>query len=141
MDFDMANFDIIKAYAISKCGMTRRNNILECIEKISQDVVNHLKQLGLINKKKLFNIEIILTTVEHNNIVQECNICCEDKYIDTFITSNCGHELCKDCFKQTLQNEKREQLFCAYCRSSITQIKLNNESIKKEVSHLMNENT
>ena len=54
-----------------------------------------------------------------------------------FIKLDCGHEFCKDCIKQSLQNERRKVPCCAFCRSNIKNFELKLESIKSEFDELI----
>ena len=67
----------------------------------------------------------------------ECNICYDIHYKQQFIKLDCGHEFCKDCIKQSLQNERRKVPCCAFCRSNIKNFELKLESIKSEFDELI----
>lgn len=54
-----------------------------------------------------------------------------------FIKLDCGHEFCKDCIKQTLQNDRRKTPCCAFCRTDITNFEIKHESIKNEFDELI----
>lgn len=67
----------------------------------------------------------------------ECNICYDMHEKQKFIKLECGHEFCKDCIKQSLQNERRETPCCAFCRADIKIVELRLESIKNEFDNLI----
>jgi hypothetical protein len=67
----------------------------------------------------------------------ECNICYDMHEKQKFIKLDCGHEFCKDCIKQSLQNETRETPCCAFCRADIKFLELRLESIKNEFDNLI----
>jgi len=48
------------------------------------------------------------------------------------IKLDCGHEFCKDCIKETLQNNRRKTPCCAFCRKDITNFEIKHESIFNE---------
>lgn len=67
----------------------------------------------------------------------ECNICYDMYEKQKFIKLECGHEFCKDCIKQSLQNDIRDTPCCAFCRADITILELRQESIKNEIDSLI----
>jgi hypothetical protein len=67
----------------------------------------------------------------------ECNICYEEREKKTFVKLDCGHEFCKDCIRQSLQNEQRQIPCCAFCRADITNFELKLESLKNEFNNLI----
>jgi hypothetical protein len=67
----------------------------------------------------------------------ECNICYEEREKKTFVKLDCGHEFCKDCIRQSLQNEQRQIPCCAFCRADITNFELKLESVKNEFNNLI----
>ncbi len=67
----------------------------------------------------------------------ECNICYEEREKKTFVKLDCGHEFCKDCIRQSLQNEQRQIPCCAFCRADITNIELKLETVKNEFNNLI----
>lgn len=68
----------------------------------------------------------------------ECNICYDEHEKKNFVKLDCGHEFCKDCIKQSLQNERRKTPCCAFCRADIKNFELKVESIKNEFDELIN---
>jgi hypothetical protein len=71
------------------------------------------------------------------NDVCDCNICYENIIKSNFVKLNCGHEFCKDCIIKSLQNDKRVQACCAYCRTIINNITINNADIKDEFANVI----
>jgi hypothetical protein len=69
----------------------------------------------------------------------ECNICYDEYQNLNFINLNCGHKFCKDCIKKSLQNEVKQNLCCAFCRTEIKNFEFKEESIKNEFIELINE--
>jgi hypothetical protein len=67
----------------------------------------------------------------------ECSVCYEGKEKQTFVKLNCGHEFCKDCIKQYLQNVRTENPQCALCRSEIKNIELTTQEIRNEFNDLI----
>jgi len=67
----------------------------------------------------------------------ECNICYDEHEKQKFIKLDCGHEFCKDCIKQTLQNERRKTPCCPFCRADIKNFELKDESFKNEFDELI----
>jgi hypothetical protein len=54
-----------------------------------------------------------------------------------FVKLDCGHEFCKDCIIQSLQNERRQIPCCAFCRGYIKNIELKLETVKNEFNNLI----
>jgi hypothetical protein len=67
----------------------------------------------------------------------ECNICYEEREKKTFVKLDCGHEFCKDCIRQSLQNEQRQIPCCAFCRADIKNLELKLETVKNEFNNLI----
>ena len=84
-------------------------------------------------------------TIEHcthtePNLENDCSICYETNNIDQFITFNCQHKLCKNCFIQTLNallNTNKTIFKCPFCRSEIQKIQICNENVKKKLNLLL----
>jgi hypothetical protein len=83
-----------------------------------------------------FNIERRVVQMDDTSDC-ECNICYESFKKDKFVKVNCGHEFCKDCMKQTLQNVISETPQCAYCRKEINSMELSSEEIVNEFNNLI----
>jgi hypothetical protein len=67
----------------------------------------------------------------------ECSICYDEHEKKKFIKLDCGHEFCKDCIKQSLQNERRKTPCCAFCRADIKNFELKDESFRNEFDELI----
>jgi hypothetical protein len=188
---------LIRAFAISRCGLNSRSNIDACIiviiqyfmtdliqnnnENIQESTTNEETQLHqrwtqfefsemgirelLENEQNLYAmmfadiirfIEIIRSismrsqinkkfhintkiSEDQNGLEEkcECNICYEEHEKKMFVKLDCGHEFCKDCIRQSLQNERREIPCCAFCRGDIKNLELKVETIKNEFNNLI----
>jgi hypothetical protein len=94
----------------------------------------------MYNKENLngrrFNIERRI--VQSDDISDcDCNICYESYSKDKFVKLNCGHEFCKDCMKQTLQNIVLDTPHCAFCRKEINTMEMSSEEIVNEFNELI----
>lgn len=67
----------------------------------------------------------------------ECSICYDEHEKQQFIKLDCGHEFCKNCIKQYLQNERRKSPCCAFCRADINNFEIRQESIKNDFDELI----
>jgi len=67
----------------------------------------------------------------------ECSICYDEHEKQNFIKLNCGHEFCKDCIKQSLQNEIKKTPCCAFCRADIKIFEIKHELIKNSFDKLI----
>lgn len=189
----LINSNLVRAFAISRCGASTRSDLSRCIDLIIQHFTPEdedniqeeeqtqladsvistsrtMQRLGFIEPEiirgRLFlqthNISLlhavmfiemikaisetsrkfdIKTSVLENpiNLEQkiECGICYEECENKNFIKLNCGHEFCKDCIKQTLQNERRFTPCCAFCRKDIKNFELKLDYIKNEFNELI----
>lgn len=147
--------NIIKVFAISRCGANTRSDILNCIQLIIQYfmpqiqisrlytimLIEMLRTTTIIESDSLNRKFDIKTKISENtdNLEKkcECNICYEEVENKNFVKLNCGHEFCKDCIKQSLQNEIRQTPCCAFCRSDIKNVELKLETIKNEFNELI----
>jgi hypothetical protein len=178
--------ELIRAFAIRKCGANTRNNIRDYIESIIQyftpiirrceeeefqrtethfevpefryfppathtlsNFGNYLyttmfiQMIDMINRDSgvksasKFHIQTTISNVIDSVSNCECNICYEEYEKKNFIKLNCGHEFCKDCIKQSLQNEKRPMPCCAFCREVIKNLELSSKSIEEEFRHFI----
>jgi hypothetical protein len=86
------------------------------------------------DKKFNINTKISECTMLENC---DCNICYETIENKNFIKLNCGHEFCKECIKKSLQNEKKDKLSCAFCRSEINEIQISSNEIREEFNDLI----
>jgi hypothetical protein len=89
-----------------------------------------------INTDTKFNIN---TKISECKIVEncDCNICYETIENKNFIKLNCGHEFCKSCIKKTLENEKKNNPSCAFCRAEINEFEISNNEIREEFNDLI----
>lgn len=189
----LTNPNLVRAFAISRCGANTRSDLYRCIELIIQhfmtehentiqeegltrtsDSVNPtprtMRRLGFMepefNRGRVFletqntsllyavmfiemiramsetsrKFEIKTSVLENPaNLEQkcECNICYEEHETKHFVKLNCGHEFCKDCIKQSLQNERRITPCCAFCRADIKNFEFKIESIRDELNDLI----
>jgi hypothetical protein len=100
------------------------------------EIIRSISERSLLNRK--FDIKTKISENQDNLEEKcECNICYEEREKKLFVKLDCGHEFCKDCIRQTLQNERRQNPCCAFCRSHINNIELKLESIKNEFNHLV----
>jgi hypothetical protein len=97
------------------------------------DIVRRMSETSEINRK--FQIKTkISDNLDNLEEKCECNICYEECERKIFVKLDCGHEFCKDCIRQSLQNEQRQTPCCAFCRANITILELKSESIKNELN-------
>jgi len=189
---------LIRAFAISRCGLNSRSNMDACIIVIIQyfmtdlienteennnneniqetpdqlnqrwrqfefsemgiqellqnehnlytmmfaDIIRFIEIIRSITERPLLNRKFHIKTKisdDQTNLEDkcECNICYEEREKKTFIKLDCGHEFCKDCIKQSLQNEQRQNPCCAFCRSDIKNFELKLETVKNEFNDLI----
>ena len=193
--------NLVRAFAISRCGANTRSNMASCIQLIIQYFTPHIQTAhqtasqsvetphtslpqpmprlgrrfgfsesiyygtgfqGLLSRDNesllyaMMFLEMIRSNNESNSLNRkfdiktsvlenpvnleqkcECGICYEECETKNFIKLNCGHEFCKDCIKQTLQNERRLTPCCAFCRTDIKNFELKLESVKNEFNELI----
>jgi len=123
----LENPNLIKAFAIKKCGVNTRKSIDVYIDYIIRFYTFDL------NKKIIIQVSI-LENSELKDESCECGICYESNKKNKFIKLDCGHEFCKDCIKKTLQNETKTYINCAFCRSEIKSLELRNSSVRDELN-------
>jgi len=87
-----------------------------------------------INTK--FNIKTTIAECSQG-VSCECSICYDDKEKHRFVKLNCGHEFCKDCIKQTLENDTSRNPCCALCRSEITNIECTSKEMSDEFNNFI----
>lgn len=91
-----------------------------------------------VNQTKKFDIKMnVCEKPERTNEKCECNICYEEYENKEFINFNCDHKFCKDCVKKSLQNEKRQNYCCPYCRTEIKEFYFNDEIVLNEFSNFI----
>lgn len=87
------------------------------------------------------------TKTTHNNVhpdkgdesgVMECGICYTMKSREEHVNLQCGHSLCCECVKRTIQAEKtshqsRGCMRCPFCRESATDIYAHTEAVRDEM--------
>ena len=98
------------------------------------DTLNRIQED--LTRSRNFNIDTTIVECSHINEC-ECNICYESKKKPEFIKLNCGHEFCKDCIKQSLQNVRTEQPQCAFCRSEIKKMEFASQEFRNEFDELI----
>lgn len=104
------------------------------------DMIINMRQQSLVesNLNRKFDIKTIISEEKcYTNENCECSICYDEHSRKEFIKLNCGHEFCKNCIKQSLQNERKIKYCCAFCRSEIGTFEMYNESIKDEFTDLV----
>jgi hypothetical protein len=116
-----------------------------------QEIVSHFLNLletiqSTRRRERKFNIQTIITentccaeTGTEAEVEEqcECSICYETLDKPTFIKLNCGHEFCKNCIKQLLQNEQRQIPCCAFCRTTICTFEMKSQEIRNEFNDLL----
>lgn len=106
-------------------------NIIRFIE-----IIRRISETSELNRK--FDIKTKISENQDDLAeICECNICYEECEKKIFVKLNCGHEFCKDCIKQSLQNEQRQHPCCAFCRADITSFELKLETIQNEFNDLI----
>jgi hypothetical protein len=82
-----------------------------------------------------FNITAIVDPIdeEQGAKICDCAICYEENIPKkNFVTLNCQHQFCKDCFKSSVENTPHNKYSptCALCRADISEISVYDESVK-----------
>lgn len=98
------------------------------------EMIGTIRNEYQVNRK--FNIETKIIECQENEDC-DCNICYENYQKKSFIKLNCGHEFCKECIKQTLQNVRTESPLCAFCRAEIKNFEITSEKIRDELNELL----
>ena len=86
-----------------------------------------------------FNITAIVEQIDltQGDEICECAICYDDALPKkNFVTLNCNHQFCKDCFKSSVKNTPHNKYMptCALCRADISEITVHDESVKDELA-------
>jgi hypothetical protein len=86
-----------------------------------------------------FNITAVVEQIdeEQGDEICECAICYDDALPKkNFVTLNCKHQFCKDCFKSSVKNTPHNKYMptCALCRADISEITVHDESVKSELA-------
>jgi hypothetical protein len=94
------------------------------------------------NNRNKFNINTNIQPLNLDQVEEtcECTICYEDDLRGkNFITLNCNHKFCKNCFKDCLKHTPLSQQIptCALCRTEISSIVVHDESVKNELNDLI----
>jgi hypothetical protein len=169
MNYYIQNSEIVKAFAISKCNC-RLNTLPEfIIEQITNYIFEDREEplpdyIPLIEGHNIAAQALILLSLEgyannrrskfiiNTNIqpldvvkseeICECSICYGDELREkNFISLNCNHKFCKDCFKGSLEHTLLSQIpTCALCRTEISSIKVHDESVKNDLDELITYN-
>jgi len=120
--------NLVKAFAINKCGARRIDSIKKCIDKIT----NYIFNLEVPNNRRghfMIFIRLDDSYVNENDTsnTQYCIVCMEDKKKDEFVKFICNHEFCAHCVKNILKPNITipttvEQYYpvCPLCRMRIT---------------------
>jgi hypothetical protein len=120
--------NLVKAFAINKCGARRIDSIKTCIDKIT----NYIFNLEVPNNRRghfMIFIRLDDSYVNENDTsnTQYCIVCMEDKKKDEFVKFICNHEFCAHCVKNILKPNITipttvEQYYpvCPLCRMRIT---------------------
>jgi len=102
------------------------------------DIIRRMSQTQTSDLNRKFQIKTkISDNIEKLEEKCECNICYEERENKLFVKLDCGHEFCKDCIRQSLQNEQRQNPCCAFCRADIKSFELKSETIKDEFNDLI----
>lgn len=151
----LQNSNVVRAFAIRRCGASAVSNIDICIELIVRyftpqiriveertrfneamliiDAMTRVNDYLIETQPKTFDIKTNITEMKEDfEELCECNICYEQREKKLFAKLDCGHEFCKDCTIKSLQNEKRNIPCCAFCRNQIKNIELKLETLKEE---------
>lgn len=117
--------------------MQENNSIAMMNALLFMDMIMSIHEISK-NKKHKFNIKMdIKKDINEDNEICECNICYEENKNINFVKFDCGHKFCKDCVKNSLQNEKRENYCCAFCRKEIKNFNFAEETIMNEFNQLI----
>jgi hypothetical protein len=165
MNYYIEYSEVVKAFAISKCGC-RLNSLPEfIIEKITNHFFQEeegfpdyipfiegdniaaqalvlLSLAGYENNRNKFSINTNIQPLDSDKAEEfcDCAICYGDELREkNFITLNCSHKFCKDCFKGSLEHVPLSQELptCALCRTEISSIIVHEESVKDELNELI----
>ena len=110
--------------------------IMSLISLQNEDYSTLMNSNSNINQ---FNITAIVEEIElkQGDEFCECAICYEDNLQKkNFVTLNCKHQFCKDCFKSSVKNtpQNKELPSCALCRADISSITVHDESVKGDIA-------
>ena len=131
----------------SEVSLEPESNTFDILENINNNApitwsLVFIEMILSIHESRLLNRKFNIKTnyCENNDLSKkyECGICYDEYENKNNIKLNCGHEFCKDCIKKTLQNEKKLNPCCAFCRTEITNLNIYEESVKDEFKDLIN---
>ena len=156
------NNNLIKAFAVRKCNCLINSSPNIFIEKIINYIYQEREEIQeFIPFTEIVSALLLLSEDENMAIARnkftihksiekldeikseelcECAICYEDGLQNkNFITLNCEHKFCKDCFKGSLSHTPLSQPIptCALCRTEILSIIIHEESVKDELNDLI----
>jgi hypothetical protein len=103
------------------------------------EMIMSIHESAASNQNRKFDIKMNVCegTKEELSKKCECNICYEENENVKFINFDCGHKFCKECVKKSLQNEKRQNYCCAYCRKEIKEFKIHETSLLNEFNNFV----
>jgi hypothetical protein len=126
---------VFQNYQAEMSGTIESESLL--FSMILNDMIRTIQQEHVISNRK-FRIKTKISEKQEDlEEKYECNICYDEFERKHFIKLDCGHELCKDCIKKSLQNEKRLTPCCPFCRADIKNLELKQESIQNEFYELI----
>lgn len=132
------NEKLIMAFGMRYCRLGQYIDVMEYVDKIANAIVAELIDMGGLlpadSQCFAFVIAVVPVPSETRCCSQECNICLESKRANSFVKTNCNHELCNDCFIKTMRAEQRNQLGCPYCRGNITKIQVDSDLMRSEIT-------
>lgn len=122
--------------SIYETGFQGRDNESLLYAIMFIEMITDINESAPLNRK--FHITTnISENKEESKEECECSICYDKHDNKNFIKLGCGHEFCKDCVKQTLQNDRRKTPCCAFCRTEIKNFEFKQECIKDEFNDLI----
>jgi len=131
-----------RQFEFSEMGIDQLSENNHNLYMMFHDIIRFIEIIRSISESSELNRKFHIKTKisENQDDLEEkceCNICYEEHEKKLFVKLDCGHEFCKDCIKKSLQNERRENPCCAFCRGDIKNFELKLESIKNEFKNLI----
>ena len=117
-------------YTLYKTAYNIIINQYNLINSYVRNLINDFDSVATVPKK--FNITPILHIADNDNNkyrdnVCECAICLSDTVkISDSVKLNCNHQFCGECVIKTLEIHKSLDPCCALCRTTISNITVNN---------------